>query len=177
MHPAQLDESELADQCQFSFLRRSGPGGQNRNKVETAVVALHTPTGIIAEANEERSQDANRKQAIRRLRLKLAVEIRTSSVEGAAGDIGPRTSQPSELWKSRIQGGSIKCSENHADYPALLAEALDFVATYEWNHAKAAESLQVSATQLVRLLGKYSPALDLLNQQRIQSGLRRLTLR
>jgi hypothetical protein len=167
MHPAQLDESELADQCQFSFLRRSGPGGQNRNKVETAVIALHTPTGITAEANEERSQDANRKQAVRRLRLKLAVEIRA----------GCDVSETTELWRSRVQGSAMLVSANHPDFPAILAESIDFLAACQWNHAIAAEKLGITSSQLVRLLGKHPPALAVLNDQRAKLGLRRLSNR
>ena len=57
--------------------RRSGPGGQHRNKVSTAVVITHRPTGVRAEANERRSQAENHREAVRRLRVRLAVEVRS----------------------------------------------------------------------------------------------------
>ncbi|MDZ4820499.1 MAG: peptide chain release factor-like protein, partial [Planctomycetota bacterium] len=77
IHPACLDPAELGRQVDVTFTRRSGPGGQHRNKVETAVVLVHRPTGISAQAAERRSQAQNRAVALHRLRVRLAVEIRS----------------------------------------------------------------------------------------------------
>ena len=75
-HPAALDPAVLATQCEFRATRRHGPGGQNRNKVETAVILTHRPTGISAQASERRTQGENRRTALHRLRLELASTIR-----------------------------------------------------------------------------------------------------
>ena len=60
--PADLD---------VSFFRSSGPGGQNVNKVETAVRVVHKPTGITVSSQAGRSQHANRENAMEILRSKL----------------------------------------------------------------------------------------------------------
>ena len=56
---------------EISFFRSSGPGGQNVNKVETAVRILHKPTGLVVSSQTGRSQHANREEALNILAAKL----------------------------------------------------------------------------------------------------------
>lgn len=56
----QIPETDL----KIEFCRSSGPGGQNVNKVETAVRIVHKPTGVIVASQNERSQSANRELAM-----------------------------------------------------------------------------------------------------------------
>ncbi len=61
----------LEDEVQVTTFRASGPGGQHRNKTESAVRVTHVPTGVTARASESRSQHRNRIVAMQRLRERL----------------------------------------------------------------------------------------------------------
>jgi hypothetical protein len=165
MHPAALAVEDLLAQCEITRTRRGGPGGQHRNKVETAVVIEHRPTGTRGQASERRSQDLNRQEAIQRLRVNLALAVREQAGENQ---------QPSTLWKSRSGGGQLHVSGSHADFPALLAEAIDCLAACGWDASAAAQHLHVSASQLVKFLKVEPAALAQLNAARREQGLKPL---
>jgi len=65
------DPDILRKQVVVETYRSSGPGGQRKNKVETAVRLNHPPSGITVVATEHRSQAENRKLAFQRLRDRL----------------------------------------------------------------------------------------------------------
>jgi len=162
VHPAALSAEQLLAECALRQLRRSGPGGQHRNKVQTAILLRHRPTDVQAEANERRSQAENRSVALLRLRLNLALEVRCR--RGA-------DETPSPLWQSRCRGARIGVSASHEDFPTLLAEALDVVSACDADVKAAAARLCCTASQLVKLLQRAPRAMALLNRWRREHGL------
>jgi ribosome-associated protein len=65
------DRASLERDADMDFFIASGPGGQNRNKVETGVRLTHRPSGIVVTATERRSQLQNREAAFERLAARL----------------------------------------------------------------------------------------------------------
>lgn len=161
-----LDEAALLAECETRRQRRSGPGGQHRNKVETAVVITHSPTGVQGAATERRSQEQNRKVAILRLRINLAIHHRT--------EVPAEGYQPSALWQQRCRSQRITVNPQHEDFPAILAEALNLLAACEWEPKEVASQLKCSPSQLVKLVQLDPHAFVELNRQRSERGLRSL---
>ena len=159
LHPAKLPVNQLLDHCRVQRTRRSGPGGQHRNKVETAIVVEHLPTGIRGEASERRSQLQNRQQAIHRLRLKLALKVRC-----------PLSKSMGPLWKSRNRGGRLSINSAHDDFPTMLADALDVLCAHDFSLQDAAGYLGINTSQLVKLLKLHREALVLVNSERQARG-------
>jgi hypothetical protein len=172
-HPACWTEEHLMAQCRLTFSRASGPGGQNRNKVETSVQIEFVPGGIIVSASERRTQNENRKVAIQRLRCKLAVELRPATGPASKAQSSDEIST-SRTWQEYCRNGRIDIAVTNNDWPAILAEVISLMCRCDWNISSVAAKLGTSSSQLVKLLKKHSPAFSLFNQERKSRGQRPL---
>jgi peptide chain release factor len=84
----------------YETFRSSGPGGQNVNKVSSAVRAIYTPNGVSAEAQDQRSQQQNRSIALERLKRRLQSQ-----------EDRKQTDAKQELWSMHSQlerGNSVR---------------------------------------------------------------------
>jgi len=162
LHPVLLPSDDLLRQCDFATGRRRGPGGQHRNKTESAVVLRHRPTGIESQAAERRSLVDNRRVALKRLRVNLALEVRSTQLAEAA---------PTELWRKRCPRERIVVNPDHDDFASLLAEALDVIFDRHGHLHSSAEQLNCTPSQLQKLLRLEPRAWLLVNRWRKEHGL------
>ena len=140
-----LDDADLLQQCREERYRASGPGGQRRNKVETAVRLHHQSSGLAAHAQESRSPQTNRIRALRRLRLRIALEVR-SPLDLSDPQLAP------EFLAQRGPQGRLAVNTHNPVYPVIVATALDALAAADGSYAKAARPLGLTTSQLLRFL-------------------------
>lgn len=162
-HPAVLDQPELLRECELRTQRRSGPGGQHRNKTSSGAFLLHRPSGVIGEATERRSQAQNRGVALQRLRFELAVQLRTASVLDPSAE--PDDSAEAAV-RQRYQRHSLKLSDTNQDKPAVLALLLNDLHAAGGQPSVVAPRWAATTSAVVSLLRSHRAAFRWVNQVR-----------
>ena len=148
-----LDDETLLQYCQQECYRASGPGGQHRNKTDSAVRLSVLGGSVVALCADHRSQHRNRADALRRLRVAIALELRLP------------VSNP-EPWQ-----GSWKLGKKDRRYASFLAHILDVLAHNEWVVGLSAKALGISTGKLVRVLAHDPKAWNIVNQARAKLDL------
>jgi hypothetical protein len=159
-----LTDEELLRQCDVHIHRASGPGGQNRNKVETAVRLVHKPTGIQVNATESRSQHENRVRALRRLRTALALRVRRPVEEGIPEAVRACVGRDGRLVVGRRDARFLPCA----------SAALDMLQAHGGQVSEAARQLGISTGNLSRFLTSDDDVMAEANHIRAGKGLRPL---
>ncbi len=155
-----FDDARLLAECDVHIHRASGPGGQHRNKVSTAVRLHHQPSGFTVNANERRSQHENKHNAAKRLREAIAIGVRQPPPDQI---VWPPTVQ--------IRDGRLRVNESNAAYLEVLAIALDELLAQQGQVAKAAARLGVTTSSLTRFLADNAKAWQEANRIRNAHGL------
>jgi hypothetical protein len=148
----ELADDALLRQCRREAYQASGPGGQKRNRVYSAVRLTHTPSGIAVTAAESRSAQRNLAIALHRLRRHIAMEVRGAPLS------------PPVL-------ADLRLNPENPRHPRLLAAVADALHGCEFRIAEAAATLGLSTGQLVRFLARDPETWQRVNEQRHARGL------
>lgn len=140
-------DDALVAQCEVDRYRASGPGGQHRNKTESAVRLRHAPTGVTAIGEDSRSQAENKLHAVRRLRAAIALGVREPvSIDGFA---------PSPRLAAFVAGGTAPLgarTRQTGEYWAAVAELLDLIVANRLEIGSSAQRLGITTGALSKLL-------------------------
>lgn len=136
-------EDELLDECRVETFRGSGPGGTRADTTDSAVRVTHEPTGFTVKASEERSQHANRRVALRRLRRKYALQVRH--------DLDPDRVAVPDALREYVENG-LRINPKNSHYPFMVKLVLDVLKAQEARLSDTADVFGVSTNKLARFL-------------------------
>lgn len=163
----EVSEAELLRRCDVTTYRASGPGGQKRNKTDSAVRLRHRQSGLMVIATESRSQHENRKKAVRRMRERIAAEVRDPvvledyRVPTALRGLLPGSGQPRPGLRT-------------ADYARAIKQLLDLFAAADCSVATTGRHLGLTTAAVSKLLLESPWAVKAANSLRQTRGLRPL---
>ena len=149
-----LDQSDekLLRECEITHFRAGGPGGQKQNKTSSAVKLLHSPSGTAVSSSESRYQSENLRMVLKKLRLTVAMEIRSEPTDSLVAELGL----------------------NNRDYPKWVAEICDILYRNDFDMKLSAEKLSMSPSRLIRLLARDASMWQKINFERDSRKMPRL---
>jgi hypothetical protein len=140
-----ISDDALIKQCEVDRYRASGPGGQHRNKTESAVRLRHKLSGVSAIGEDSRSQSENKLHAVRRLRSAIALEVREPYGLEA---ITPRLAAFAAAGTAPL-GAKTKLT---GEYWASIGELLDLLVAGDLEIGATAQRLGITTGALSKLL-------------------------
>lgn len=109
------------DDVEFLAVRGSGPGGQHRNKTNSAVVLKHVPTGTVVRCESERSQHQNKRIAMQMLQERLAARAAESA-------------SAKEAAERKVQVGTGERGDKRRTIAVQRDEVIDHVTGRRWRY-------------------------------------------
>ncbi|CAM6096440.1 unnamed protein product [Calypogeia fissa] len=168
-----MTDKQLFAQCRMDTYRASGPGGQHRNKTDSAVRLTHIPTGLVSQAADDRSQHINRSLALTRLRQIVALEVRdTVELEGYNPPLELVRILPSGTGGKR--GNSQKIGPNHPDFILGMKALMDLLYATGGSVSDAGKILGISTGALSKLITSNNLLWQGVNKLRSSKGLKPL---
>ncbi|XP_010529711.1 PREDICTED: uncharacterized protein LOC104806483 [Tarenaya hassleriana] len=169
-----ISDDQLMKQCKMETFRVSGPGGQHRNKRDSAVRLKHLPTGIVSQAVEDRSQHKNRASALTRLRTLLAVKVRNKV------DLDTYSPPPELLQilppKStiRLSTSGPQIGPNNPKFVPGMQALIDLISANGGSISDSARLLGLSTGALSRLILSHDSLRMAINDIRAAKGMKPL---
>ncbi|HEY7465166.1 MAG TPA: peptide chain release factor-like protein [Dehalococcoidia bacterium] len=159
------DDATLLAESDVDTYRASGPGGQKRNKTESAVRLRHRPSGLSVIAEESRSQAENRARALKRLREALALRLRRPVAEEGV---------PAAIQACIDKRGHLAVGRRDARYLPAAAIVLDVLVLLKGSVADTASRLGITTGNLASFLTGDDALLVEANRIRAGLGLKPL---
>ncbi|MBG92969.1 MAG: hypothetical protein CL792_03215 [Chloroflexi bacterium] len=138
-----LTDQELMEQCVLDKFRASGPGGQKKNKTDSAVRIRHVSSGLVGFSSESRSQHINRVYALRRLRLKIALTLRSNP---------PNVRSELEKFVQQTKNSSFTLNTRNSKYSIIVASLFDELSANNWKVSLTAKKIGVTSSSLNKFL-------------------------
>ena len=168
-HYLLASDDALIAQCEVDRYRASGPGGQHRNKTESAVRLRHKLSGVQAIGEDSRSQSENKLHAVRRLRSAIALEVREP--------VALETFVPSARLAAFVAAGTAPLGAKTkltGEYWASIAELLDLLVANQLEIGTTAQRLGITTGALSKLLLHDDQVGRVVNDLRRAKGMRPL---
>lgn len=153
-----IPDAALIAECEISNSSTHSPGGQHRNKTESSIRFRHRPSGLVAQCEEHRDRADNRAEALRRLRIRLALH------ERGVSDVA---------WLQPFRrGNALTVTPTQAGFALAVACCLDALVASNAVIAEAARSLGLSTSQFVKVMAADKEVMHAANEVRKIAGLR-----